>query len=209
MVVLGQWPYQHTITLDQLRMQAKAAAYYFVDKDMIVPKKDALELQKKGYILDDKYLTIMSEEISNYVLSFEKQDFPPTPTSSITSLIEKNKNPAFEMDINRVKESAAALIVNNRNKEIMVDVGALWNNSLGVWILDAIHLKLLRQKRKEKHAGKVKMIQHGEGLMVEISGDVTPHVKLLKEVGGTYNEEMDVWFVPMSSIHKIYHIISS
>lgn len=206
MVVLGQWPYQHTITLDQLRTQAKAAAYYFVDKDAIISKKDAYDLRNKRCIVDDVYLTVMSEELYTYVSSFEKQDFPPTPPAAIAQIIEQNKNPAFAESINSVKDSAAVLLVNGRNKAIMEDVGALWNDAFGMWVMDAIHLKLLREKRREKHSGKVTMVQHGEEL-VEISGDVTPHVKLLKEVGGTYKEEMDVWFVPISSIHKIYHII--
>ena len=208
MVVLGQWPYQHTMTLDQLRRQAGAGAYYFVDEDKIVSRARALELEKTGYILDDIFLTIMSEDMHSYVSAFAKQDFPPSPHTSSVPIIRSNSNTQFNDLMDRVKNSAVALIVNDQNGEVMEDIGALWNNMLGVWIVDGVGLRTLREKRRQKTDGKVQMKQDKGGILVEIFGDVTPHVKLLKDVGGRYDEEKDVWYVPMSVVHKVMHIVS-
>lgn len=208
MVVLGQWPYQHTITLDQLRRQAGAGAYYFVDEDRIVSRGRALELEKLGFIIDDPLLTIMSETMQSYVSAFANQDFPPPVQTSVAPLIRTNTNQQFSNMMDRVKNSAAALIVNDQNGEVMEDIGAAWNSMLGVWIVDSVALRTLREKRRQKTDGRVEIRQDKGGVFVEVYGDVTPHVDILKNVGGKYDEDKDVWYVPMSAAHKIMHIAS-
>lgn len=208
MVVLGQWPYRHTITLDQLRRQAFAGAYYFVDEDKIIPRGKALELEGLGYILDDVYLTVMSEDMQTYVLAFAKQDFPAPPHPSVEELIKNNANPRYEDIMNKTKESGAVLVVNDQDGEVLEDIGAQWNESIGIWIADGIALRLLREKRRQKTTGRIEIRQDKGGVLAEISGDVTPHLQLLKEVGGRYDEDRDIWFIPMSSVHKVMHITS-
>lgn len=208
MVVLGQWPYQHTITLDQLRHQAGAAAYYFVDEDKIVSRTQALKLESSGYILNDTYLTVMSENMNTYVSAFSNQIFPPSPHSSVIPHLKSNANPEFIDNMNKIQNSAAVLVVNEQSKEVMEDIGGQWNSSLGVWVIDGTALRLLREKRRQKTDGRISIMQNKGGVYVEVWGDVTPHVQLLKDVGGRYDEEKDIWNVPMSSVHKIMHIVS-
>lgn len=207
MVVLGQWPYQHTISFNQLREQAGAVAYYFVDEDRCISRARAAELQTDGFIMDDKYLTVMGEDIHTHVSAYSNQDFPPPIHPSVIAFMRNNDNPLFREMIDRVKNSSAVLVVNDQNKDIMEDIGASYNSTIGFWIIDSVALRILREKRKSKTDGKVQMKQEKDGIsFVEVTGDVTPHVKLLKEVGGRYDEDKDVWYVPIGSIHKIMHI---
>lgn len=208
MVVLGQWPYQHTVTLDQLRRQANAGAYYFVDEDRILSRAKALDLEKSGYILDDIYLTVMSEDMQTYVQAFMNQDFPAPIHTSVISMLKTNANPHFAEVMNKVKNSGAVLLVNDQDGEIMDDIGAQWNDALGIWILDGVALRILREKRRQKTDGKIEIRQDKGGVLAEISGDVTPHISLLREVGGKYDEDKNIWFIPMSSVHKVMHITS-
>jgi len=208
MVVLGQWPYQHTVTLDQLYRQASARAYYFVDEDRIISRGRALELEQGEYIIDEQFYTVMGENMLSYVSAFAKQDFPPSPHTSVAGIMQHNSNVQYNEIIDRVKNSSAVLIVNDQNTGVMEDVGALWNNALGTWIIDSINLRTLREKRRQKTDGKVYMNQDKGGILVEIYGDVTPHVKLLKDVGGKYDEDKDIWYISMSVVHKVMHIVS-
>lgn len=208
MVVLGQWPYQHAITLDQLKRQTGAAAYYLVDLDKIVSHARALDMQGKGYILDDTFLTVMSEDLHQYISSFKEQSFSPEPHSSVQEALQNNKNELYTELIDGVKASAASLVINDQSSDIMQDIGAQWNDYLGIWTIDAIALRMLREKRRSKTDGRIQMRQDKGGLLVEIWGDVTPHISLLKDIGGKYDEDKDIWYIPMSAVHKVLHIVS-
>lgn len=205
MVVLGQWPYQHTITLDQMRRQASIITYYFVDEDTIVPRPQALELERNGYIIDDRYMTVMSEEKHVYVQAHSVQIFPPTPTADI---IEENMNPIFKDMIDDVSNSGALMVINGQDEALMKDIGAVWNSHIGLWIVDSSVLRMLREKRRNKTDGRIQMRQDKGGILVEIWGDVSEHTNLLLESGGKYDDEKDIWYIPMSSVHKVMHIVS-
>ena len=208
MVVLGQWPYQHTITLDQLRRQSNVSIYYLIDEDRTIPHSHAIHYQKQGYILDDEYLTVRSETMNSYLSAFLKQSFPPAIHMSVSDLLSKNENEKYREILDKMSNSGAILLVNDQDRDIMKDLGAEWNSSLSLWILDAITLRTLREKRRQKTNGKVEMRQDKGGVLVEIYGDVTPHTNLLREVGGKYDEDKDIWYIQMSLVHKIMHILS-
>lgn len=208
MVIIGQWPYQHTLTLLQLRSQAKAGTYYFVDQDRIVSHKEGMSLRDRGYIVSDDTLIITGEEMHQYISLYNEQSFPPPIHPDVIPLI-KEHTPEWIMEATSdIRDRAPALLINDQDERVMEDIGALWNDQLGTWIIDILHLKVLRDKRRMKYSGKIEMMQHPDGILVEIRGDVTPHINLLKEVGGSYNEDRDVWFVPMSAIDRISHIHS-
>lgn len=208
MVVLGQWPYQHTITLSKLRVESKVGTYYFVDEDRIISLKEAKQLLDQGYILDKQYLTIMGEDLDQYLAMYRDQIFPPPIYPDLLSLIENNTPELISTSLSDVKGSAAALIINNGDSSTMEDIGAIWNSSLGVWIVDIIHLKHLRKERRDKYKGKIVMLTHPDGTLVEIRGDVSKYINLLKSIDGIYNEDRDVWHVDIAHIDKIYSIIS-
>lgn len=208
MVVLGSWPYSHTLTLDQMRRQTKVVMYYFVDSDKIISADEASHLRQKGHLVDEELLTVMSEELAASLVPYSEQNFPPPIPSLISSERRKNANPSLTEKIQRVQNSSAVLLVNEQSSELMEDMGAIWNNELSLWIMDGISLRNLREKKRQRTDGKVRMKQDRGGVLVEISGDVTPHVQLLQDAGGKYDDEKDVWFVPIKSIHKIVHIVS-
>lgn len=207
MVVLGQWPYHHSITLDQMKKCTGVCMYYWVDEDMIVPYDKVLDLQKKGYIVEDKFFTVMSTSIKEHIDMYSEQNFMPIEQSLIKK-ISDNNNQEYISLIEKVKSSALVMIVNNQSTDIMEDIGAIWNSSLGVWVISATALKILREKRKQKHGSKITMKQERGGVLIEIRGDVTAHVDLLESVKGKYNETYDVWHVPISAYDKIKHICS-
>lgn len=208
MVVLGQWPYQHSITLDQLRRQAGAIAYYYVDDDTIISRPKALELERNGYIIDDRYMTVMSEDKYAYIQAYSMQIVAPSPPNDVVEMIDRNMNQSYKDGIDMVSDSGAVLIVNGQDGDLMKDVGAVWNAYLGMWILDSNALRMLREKRREKTDGRIQMRQDKGGILVEIWGDVSEHTNLLMDSGGKYDDEKDIWYIPMSSVHKVMHIVS-
>jgi hypothetical protein len=202
MVVIGSWPYQHSITLDVMHRQNNVCMIYYVDMDRIVSRDECNTLIQDGYILDMKYYTLMSEKLHIYVQSYSKQDFPPEIPDEVQYVC------SYEEEIDRVKNSSPILLVNDQDTNVMEDIGAVYNTSIGVWIVDALALKTLRDKKRQKTSGKIQMRQDRCGSLVEITGDVTQHVSLIREIGGTYDEANDIWYVPISSVNKIMHILN-
>lgn len=207
MVVLGSWPYAHTSTLDMMKRQMKISSYYFVDEDRIVTSVEATNLASSGYLLDDTYMTIMSEDMYLYLTPYREQIFPPPIPQEVQTRIKENSLPAFTKLNAKVQNSAPVLLVNGQDKEVMEDVGAVWNTHLGVWILDVIALKTLRERKKKLTPGKVYTEPYLDS-QVKIYGDLTKHVSLLKNAGATYNEADDVWYLALSSLDRISSILN-
>lgn len=206
MVVLGQWPYEHTISLAALHRSTGNVMYYFADEDRIIDQNEVDTLVSEGYISDIILYTVMGSEINSYVSTYRNQIRAPPVHPSVIDTYETNKDPMLMDLIRKVQESGSVLIVNDQGGDIMKDVGAEWNPYMNMWILDALHLKLLREKRREKYKGKVEIVKARDGLFIEIRGDVSPHVNLLQSVGGTYDQQKDVWYVPTSKMDRIMHI---
>jgi len=175
---------------------------YFVDDDRIISIDEGKQLINEGYIIDMKYHTIMSDTLNKYVLSYANQDFPPAVPDTVDIL------PVYDVEIDKIKNSSAVLIVNDQESSVMEDIGSVYNESLGIWIVDAIALKTLRERKKQKTNGKIHMKSDRCGTLAEIYGDVTQYVSLIKEIGGTYDEDKDIWYVPIASVNKILHIIN-
>lgn len=206
MVVLGQWPYEHVITLNALHRTTGNIMYYYVDEDRIIDQREADTLVADGFVLDDVLYTIMSSDINSYVGSYRDQVRAPPVHPDLVELYDAGRDPVLTELITKVQISGAVLIVNDQAKDIMLDVGADWNQYIGMWILDANHLKLLRERRREKYKGKVEIVQARDGLFIEVRGDVSLHVNLLQSVGGTYDQQKDVWYVPTNKADRIMHI---
>lgn len=207
MVVLGSWPYHHTLTLDQISRQLGAKCYYFVDDDKIVSGTQADRLEQQGYIVDDTLFTIMSEDMNSYMHNFKGQVFPPIIPDRLQKILAANENKQLTSTMDRVKSSALVLIVNGQDKDVMDDIGATWNTSLSTWVLDITSLKQLRERKKKAHNGKI-MCEPYFDTMVKIWGDVSKHTTVLKEAGGRYDEAEDVWYVHLNNVDKVSHILS-
>jgi hypothetical protein len=89
----------------------------------------------------------------------------------------------------------------------MEDIGASYNQSLNVWVIDGVALRLLREKRRSATGGKIVCKPYLDS-KIQINGDVSSHVDLLKSVGAKYDEQTDAWYVDIAVIDKIQHIIT-
>lgn len=210
MVILGQWPYQHTETLDKMRSDGLSIFYYNVDKDKIISENEAIKISgttvtstgESSYIRDEIYLTVMSEDMHNHILFYLKQNFPP----SIHPDLRMKPNAEFVKIMNKVKNSSALMVVNNQGKDVMEDIGAMWNSSLGLYIIHEQHLKALRCEKRKAHGGKIQVADLF-GSSLKIWGDTTPHIDLLMNAGAKFDEKSDSWIISMSSIDKISSIL--
>jgi len=206
MGIIGQWPLQHVITLDQMKRQSNIVCYYFVDEDRIISHEREMELEKDGYIPDHDNLTIMSETMKSYISSFEKQSISPIISPALQRIIVSNVNPRILTESVKIQNSSAVLILRDQDKGVMEDIGAIWNSSLSMYTINIECLKTLREKKRQRSNGKIQIVQDRGGIIVEVHGDVSKHVPLLKEIGGKYDENRDIWIVPMSVAHKILHL---
>lgn len=207
MVVLGQWPYQHTLTLEKFNTeQIGVMLFYFVDEDQIVSKDQCNELEDEGYVVDHEMYTIMSEELNVYVSAYKEQLFPPSVPEHLASLIDENTSKKFKKSIKDLQDSSVVLVVNGQSSEVMKDIGAEWNQYLGTWIVSKEHMQQLRQKRREDTKGKVYYEVYADAYL-KVWGDLSQHIKLLRDIGATHKEDENVWIVKMSSVDKIAHIL--
>lgn len=198
MVVLGSWPYIHTVTLDSLYRNTGERYLYYVDQDKIVREKD---LPSNGITIDGIYHIAYGEEIGRTIDAYKSQIIPPPEPQG-------RKLPGhYEEDMDKIRESGLCLIVNGQNSAVMEGIGASWNQSLGTWICDAEHLSLIRDRRKRKFDGKVHKAAHVD-MTYKIWGDLSAHVEKLKAINAIYNEEEDFWVVKTSQLGKIAHIFS-
>lgn len=208
MVVLGQWPYQHTKTLNLFHVQRGIHEIYFADEDRIISYANALEMVGDDYTIDEELYTLMSTDLAMHMKIYNQQIFPAVMPPHVVPIYRKNINPVYQRHMEKVQGSAAALLVNGQSREIMEDIGAVWNEELDAWIVDMIQLKLLREKKKESMEGKI----YGTPYLndrVKIWGDITKHVQLLKDAGAVPDDKDEgIWYVKMSNYHMISRILS-
>lgn len=198
MVVIGSWPYIHTLTLDSLLRSTGEKYIYYVDEDKIVREKD---IPTTGITIDNLYHIAYGEKIGRLIESYKSQLIaPPEP--------EGRRLPEYyEKDMEKVKETSICLIVNGQSSSMMEGIGAVWNRSLGTWICDSEHLSLIRDRRKRKYDGKVHKQPYVD-MTYKVWGDLSAHVDKLKNIGAIYNEDEDFWIVKTSAIGRIAHIFS-
>src|SRR3989304_730238 len=91
MVVVGIWPYQHTLTLRLIASQGRTIPIYFVDEDKIMPLADAQRLVDQGYKLDETYLTLMSQEMDTLLIPYREQSFPPPMPNSVRARLQAHE----------------------------------------------------------------------------------------------------------------------
>lgn len=212
MVVLGSWPYQHTITLDQMKRQMGVCTYYHVDLDTMIPADKVKSLIDRGFVLDEEMMTVMSESMNRYVSFYKAQASPvpiPTPRDlgskeDVSKLMEANMNKSFSPFLIKTK-NGSLLYVQGQDRNVMDDIGALYNTHLGVWVIDIVALKMLREKRREATHGKIRCEPYFD-TQYKIMGDVSKHVNLLKEIGGKYDDKSDIWYISIGVLDKIAHI---
>lgn len=197
MVVLGSWPFQHTITLDTLMKSTGEKFIYNVDNDKIVRYTDLSE----DLIVDNVYHIAYSKDMSGIIDPYRAQIIPPPEPQG------RRLPSQYEKEIEKVKESSLCLIINNPSSSLMEDIGAVWNHSLGTWIVDSEHMSTIRDRRRKKFDGKIYKAPHVD-MTYKVWGDLTPHIEKLKSINAVYNEEDNVWIVKMSVLGKIAHIFS-
>lgn len=194
MVVIGQYPYQHTITLENLHRSIGKCYIYYVDDDKIYEVKDL----PPNITVDHEHYIAYGEQTGNAIEAYYSQIIPP-PSPVIRTKYDK--------EIEKVQDAALCLVINNQSSSIMENIGATWNNHLGTWIVAAEHLQTLRDRRRRKHDGKVYKVPYVDSTF-KIYGDLTPHIEKLKAINAIYNEENDEWIVKASDLHKIASIWS-
>jgi hypothetical protein len=196
MVVIGQYPYQHTVTLELLHSCTGELRYYDVDSDRIRKREDIGE----DMVIDSKYYIAYSKKTECMIDAYRQQIVPPPCPTNI-----KTK---YDEEIKKVTDSAICLIVNDQSSELMEGIGASWNHHLGTWIVDSNHIKAIRDRRVKKHDGKVYKSPYVDGCF-KVYGDVGKHIDKLQSIGAVYNEENDIWIVKAKDMYKIAYIWSS
>lgn len=195
MVVIGTYPYQHSITLDLLCKSTGEKYLYYVDEDKIVKESD---LPKESISIDNVYHIAYGEDVGRTIDAYRSQLIPiPEPK-------DRKMNTQYEEDMKKLKQSSICLI-NNMCKDTMVGIGGVWNQSLACWIVDAEHLSLLKDRRMKKYDGKVYKAPYID-TTYKVWGDLSQHVEKLKSIGAIYNEEEDFWVVKLSMMGKIASI---
>jgi hypothetical protein len=194
MVVIGSYPYQHTLTLEQLYNNTGSKYIYYVDIDKIVRLE---EIPTVGITIDSLYHIAYGEDVGRTIDCYRSQNIPPPMPENISRPSEK-----YQKDIDAVIDAAICLVVNDNTSTIMEGTGAIWNPHLCTWILDAEHLHMLRDKRKRKFDGKVHKVSHVDNTY-KVYGDLSSHIHRLKGIDAIYNEDDDTWIVKTSKIHLI------
>lgn len=197
MVVLGSYPYQHTVTLDSLYKSTGKKFIYYVDNDKIV---EPSEVPSEGVTIDGEYYIAYGEETGRVIEAYKSQIIPPPQPQGVGRLPEK-----FQKDMEAVMDSSLCMIVNDQSGDIMEGIGATWNKDVGVWIVDSEHLKMIRDKRRRKFDGKVHKQAHVDNTF-KVYGDLSAHVEKLKSVKAIYNDEDDSWIVKSSIIHELAYL---
>ena len=198
MVVIGQWPYQHTVTLSYLKTQLKQHCIYFVDEDKIITYERAKILEDKEYILDDEHFTLMSKNVDEYMYKYKAQIIPPSIPDQAQHLMNKNTPKIYQENMESVMGSAAVLIVNNQSSNVMKSLGATWNPSIGTWICSVDDLKSA-QKIAVVSSDKPVIERPTADMLLPISGNVSDHTSFLQEMGGVFNAKVKKWFVPYTT----------
>lgn len=201
MVFLGQWPFQHTITIDKLFVDTNVKMAYYIDKDKIISEAEINSLVSKGYVYIDKFHIISSSEMSDYIAKLIPQYIPPEVPKDKVALINSNANVGYEKIIGKIKKSAALVLVGNNDSTIMTDIGASWNDHFSTWILDINHLKILKENHKKNNSSNI-TVQNHLGGNVLISGDTSTLVDVLNEVGATLQNN-GTWIVSSKKYHLI------
>jgi hypothetical protein len=197
MVVLGTYPYEHTITLEALHRNTGKLYIYYVDNNKIV---EPSELPTDGITIDGEYYIAYGEEKGRMIEAYKSQIIAPPQPEGIGRL-----PPKLQKHVDDISESSLCLIVNGQSSDIMEGIGGTWNNNLGTWIVDAEHLHMIRDARRRKFDGKIHKQAHVDNTF-KIWGDLSSHVEKLKAVNAIYNKEDDSWIVKSSVIHNLAHL---
>jgi len=196
MVVIGQYPYQHTVTLELLHRSTGDLRFYDVDNDRICKKEEIGD----DMVVDSKYYIAYTKKTECMIDAYRQQIIPPPCPPTIRS--------RYDEEIKKVTDSSICLIVNDQSSELMEGIGASWNHHLGTWIVDANHIKAIRDKRVKKYDGKVHKQPYVDGCF-KVYGDLGKHIEKLQSIGAVYNEENDIWVVKAKDMPKIAHIWAS
>lgn len=201
MVFLGQWPFEHTISIDKLFRDTGLKTAYYVDKDKIINEEEINSLVKKGFKYNDKFHVISSEELYQSIAKMIPQFVPPDIPEDKDKLMKSNVNPLYQKIIDKIKKASAVLLVENIDSSIMTDIGAIWNSNFGTWILDINHLKVLREKNKKMFGDKIEVKpQLGSNLLIR--GDVSHFIDKLNEINAIYQDD-GTWIISNKDYHKI------
>lgn len=206
MVVLGQWPYMHSITLYMLNKISKQHLFYYVDEDNLISKARADKLTQQDHICDTEFWIVSSSKIhKEFIEPYMSQIIPPEIPPHLHKLIQSNLNPKYEILQDEVKSKSPMCIVSENSKDLMEEIGCLWNNDLGVWLCDSEKIRNLKQIKINSSNDRIQYditIDH----MIKIYGNVTPHLSLLKSLKAKFNEKEKAYYIPFDYYDKISHI---
>lgn len=207
MVLLGQWPFQHSMTHDRENKVRSKPIYYYVDNDQIIDSNLVAKLPPSEYVIDNTYWIVVSRDIyNNYIEQYMEQILPPIIPEHLNALMLKNTNKEYLKHINAVKDHAALAIIGKNNTTLLEELGAIWNNQLGVWILNPAVLKDsgLMIAGDSKKDISIDITCDG---MVQVSGNINPYVSYLTELGGTYNDKEKAFYLPIDKYDEVSQLL--
>jgi hypothetical protein len=214
MVVLGQWPFTHTRTLEKMFTDTGVHMVYYVDDDRIIPITEARkmvgelgDISMSQYHLDEQYFTLMGEILFMYMRLYMDQIIPPPIHESVSVSRITEQQSIYDAHMLKVQDSAAVLLVGNQSVDLMKGIGCIWNHEIGIWIVDSAQVALLR-KQNTHHEGKVFSAKYFSS-QIKIWGDTSKHIPLFRELGAIQDkDDQSVWYLKMSQMGKVSHIIT-
>lgn len=201
MVLLGSWPYNHTVSLRKLHRDTGVTYIYLADEDKIVHRDDV----GADYTIDDDLHVAFKEETRQYMHRYQHQLFPPDIPDDIAKVMDHDE--LVDELREKVQDHGALVVVNGQSSDIMECIGARWNDDLGLWVVSDTHLHTIKEAKRERYDGRV-LYEPFLDTEIKVWGDTNPHVDLLQKHGGRYRPDEDAWYVPLSSFDRIAHIFS-
>lgn len=204
MVVYGQWPYAHTVTLLKFKDEGIGCFYYNVDNNTIINEEDAEQLIESGWTKDDINLIIASNDLYHRISFQTPQLFPPEIPLEIEKLVNAGTPTHIKQAMEEVSNVAPA-IIRCQSSQVMKDIGFKYNPHIGVWIGHGETLQGLREKKRQLVSDKIEH-RFYMGNRHQIYGDTTMFTEELKDAGAIYNDKDEVWYIDICNLGKISHI---
>lgn len=208
MVVIGCWPYVHTLTLSMLNRVSGKALFYLVDEDTLISEQTVEKYNTDLYVVDREYWIVSSKQLyKSHIEPYLEQVMPPEVPTHISELITKHINPSYTKHMDGVVAKSLLCMVDNNSKSLMDDIGAQWNSSIGVMICDGEKIRAIKQAKSHATSSKVEYTIMFDD-RIKLYGNVSPHVELLKSLGATHNDKEGAYYLDMDKYDKVAHLIS-
>ena len=199
MVLIGSWPYQHTMTLTLLS-QSGQDMYYLVDQNKIVFL--TANYQNTLYVVDSEYRIISSKDIyDRYIAPYREQNVAPTIPSEIQSLIDSKITPTISNNMQSLSQAPILMIVDGKGDNLH-DIGATWNNMLNIWTISNSDFEQSRQSKKLTPKGRLHISYSNLG-QYKVTGDLESHLPHLRTWNAQFSVDKSYCYVDK----KYYHLL--